>query len=179
MRAFPLSFLFKERNMITVSPVSDKTQSQFEKLFTQYYDELGCEDDVPHLLSEYVLPDLKAGLISADILFDGENFIGFIIYQVDDIDNEWCHREGWGDIREIFVLPQSRGQGLGKFLILTAEFRLKERGVNKSYCLPAEGTEKFFEKCGYKKVGLYNEELDCFVYEKNQLNPPCNCGKDG
>ena len=65
--------------MITVSPVSDKTQSQFEKLFTQYYGELGCEDDVPHLLSEYVLPDLKAGLISADILFDGENFIGFII----------------------------------------------------------------------------------------------------
>ena len=128
--------------MITVSPVSDKTQSQFEKLFTQYYGELGCEDDVPHLLSEYVLPDLKAGLISADILFDGENFIGFIIYQLDDIDNEWCHREGWGDIREIFVLPQNRGQGLGKFLILTAEFRLKERGVNKSYCLPAEGTEK-------------------------------------
>ncbi len=139
--------------MITVSPVSDKTQSQFEKLFTQYYGELGCEDDVPHLLSEYVLPDLKAGLISADILFDGENFIGFIIYQLDDIDNEWCHREGWGDIREIFVLPQNRGQGLGKFLILTAEFRLKERGVNRATACPPKARKNSSKNADIKKSG--------------------------
>ncbi len=154
--------------MIKVSPLTDTAKNEFTRLFSDYYGELDCADYVPRLIDDYILPDLLAGLIKIDILHDGEGYAGFVIYQLDDIDNEWCHREGWGDIREIFVLPQNRGQGLGKFLILTAEFRLKERGVNKSYCLPAEGTEKFFEKCGYKKVGLYNEELDCFVYEKTR-----------
>lgn len=159
--------------MLTISPVTDKTQSEFENLFTLYYNELGCDEDVPHLLKEYVLPDLKAGLISADVLRDGEKFVGFTIYQLDDVDNEWCRREGWGDIREIFVLPAHRRQGLGKFMLLTAEFRLKERGVKECYCLPSDGTEEFFAKCGYSRANLYDEELDCFVYEKKNLNPPC------
>ena len=54
--------------MIKVSPLSDATQKEFEKLFADYYAELGCDDNVPHLLEEYILPDLLAGLIKIDIL---------------------------------------------------------------------------------------------------------------
>ena len=46
--------------MIKVSPLSDATQKEFEKLFADYYAELGCDDNVPHLLEEYILPDLLA-----------------------------------------------------------------------------------------------------------------------
>lgn len=40
----------------------------FEKLFTAYYTELDCGEDIPHLLDEYVIPDFKAGLISIQLL---------------------------------------------------------------------------------------------------------------
>ena len=86
----------------------------FEKLFTAYYTELDCGEDIPHLLDEYVIPDFKAGLISIQLLKDGEVFAGFVIYQKDDLNHEWNLREA----------------------------------------------------CGYVRGNLYNEELDCFVYEK-------------
>ena len=159
--------------MIKVTPLSDRTEAEFAKLFENYYSELDCGEDPLHLFDEYVIPDLKAGLLSADILEADGIFAGFCIYQRDDIDNEFCLREGWGDIREIYVIPSLRGQGLGRFMLYTAEMRLRERGAAKAYCLPSEGTEKFFEACGYLKSNLYNEEFDCFVYEKTDLNNRC------
>ena len=36
--------------MIKVTPLSDKTQAEFAKLFENYYKELDCGEDVPHLL---------------------------------------------------------------------------------------------------------------------------------
>ena len=160
--------------MIKVSPLSDETQKDFEKLFAEYYAELDCDEDVPHLLEEYILPDLLAGLIKIEILKDGEVYAGFVIYQKDDIDNEWNFKEGWGDIREIFVAPSHRRQGLGKFLLYTAEMKLREAGTQKAYCLPVEGTEEFFTACGYERGNEYSEELDTFVYEKTNLHNKCN-----
>ena len=159
--------------MLQVSPLNDKTQKEFERLFKEYYAELDCGEDVPHLLEEYILPDLLAGLIKIDILKDGDVFAGFVIYQTDDIDNEWNFKEGWGDIREIYVAPSHRRQGLGKFLLYTAEMKLKESGAEKAYCLPAEGTEEFFTACGYARGNEYSEELDAYVYEKKDLNNCC------
>ena len=155
--------------MITVSPLKNDTQKEFERLFTSYYEELGCDDDIPHLLEEYVIPDLKAGLLSIDILKEGDVFAGFVIYQTDEINNEWNFKEGWGDIREIYVIPSLRRQGLGKFLLYTAEMKLREAGTEKSYCLPSENAEEFFAACGYSKANAYSEELDCFVYVKVKL----------
>lgn len=159
--------------MLQVSPVHDKTVKEFEKLFKGYYKELDCDENVPHLLKEYILPDLLAGLINIDLIKDSEAFAGFVIYQKDDIDNEWNFKEGWGDVREIYVIPSRRRMGLGKFLLYTAEMRLKERGIEKCYCLPCDGAEKFFAACGYARGNEYSEELDAYVYEKTNLNNGC------
>lgn len=51
--------------------------------------------------------------------------------------------------------------------------KLREGGTHKAYCLPVDGTESFFTACGYQKSSLYNEELDCFVYEKPNLANKC------
>ena len=159
--------------MLHVSPLCDKTQNEFTKLFVEYYKELDCADDALHLVEEYILPDLLAGLLNIEILKDGEAYAGFIIYQLDDIDNEWNFKEGWGDIREIYVAPSHRRKGLGRLLLYTAEMKLKEKGVEKSYCLPVEGTEKFFLSCGYAQANEYSEELDTFVYTKTNLDNRC------
>lgn len=161
--------------MLHISPLRDDTREVFEKLFTSYYSELGCDDDCAHLLNEYVIPDLLAGLIHIDVLKDGDEFAGFVIYQTDDITNDWNFKEGWGDVREIYVIPSLRRRGLGKFMLYTAEMKLKESGTEKAYVLPSESAEAFFEACGYKKTDGYNSDLDCNVFEKTNLNN-CECG---
>ena len=160
--------------MIKVTPLNDTLKYEFTKLFVEYYSELGCTDNVPHLIDEYILPDLLAGLIRIEILHDGEKYAGFVIYQTDDINNDWNLKEGWGDVREIYVSPSSRRQGLGKFLLFTAEMKLKESGITKAYCLPYEASASFFTACGYTKTDDYNEDLDCFVYTKTDLNNCCH-----
>ena len=159
--------------MIKVSPLNERTQAEFEKLFTDYYSELDCEDDCAHLLKEYVLPDLLAGLLKIDVLQEGEKLAGFVIYQIDDIENDWNFREGWGDIRELYVLPPLRRQGYGRFLLYTAEMKLREAGASKSYCLPTGDSEPFFKACGYAKTDEYNEELKSPVFIKENLENRC------
>ena len=160
--------------MLHVFPLQDDNKEIFAKLFKDYYTELDCADDVNHLIDEYVIPDILAGLIKADLIKDGEDTVGFVIYQIDDINNEWNLKEGWGDIREIYIAPSSRRQGLGKFLLYTAEMKLKEAGAKNAYCLPYEEAVPFFTACGYAETQLYSEELDCPVYEKNSLENCCN-----
>ena len=159
--------------MLHVLPLNDKNEKQFSKLFKDYYKELGCDDDCDHLLKEYVLPDLLAGLISVEVIEDDGEISGFVIYQIDGIENEWNFKEGFGDVREIYVSPSRRRKGLGKLMLYTAELKMKEAGAKKCYCLPYEEAVPFFTACGYSETDGYNCDLDCPVYEKPDLNNCC------
>ncbi|MDE7305816.1 MAG: GNAT family N-acetyltransferase [Clostridia bacterium] len=159
--------------MLHALPLRDEAQNVFKKLFKDYYQELGCDEDCDHLLNEFILPDLIAGLFKIDMLKDGDEYVGFVAYQIDEMGGEWSFKEGWGDIREIYIAPSSRRKGYGKFLLYTAEMKLNESGAKKAYCLPCEGASSFFTACGYKKTDDYNDEVDCFFYEKHDLNNKC------
>lgn len=161
--------------MLKVSALNDTMQGGFLKLFEDYYKELGCDDDCAHLVDEYIIPDLLAGLLHVDMLQENETLCGFVIYQKDDIDNEWNFLEGWGDIREIYILPSYRRKGYGKFLLYTAEMKLKEGGIDRAYALPGLGAEDFFKACGYAPSDDYCPELDCLAFKKTNLNN-CECG---
>ncbi len=158
--------------MIRVFPLNDLYESAFADMFAAYYAELGCEDDALHLVKEYVLPDLLAGLLKIDLIEDGSP-CGFCIYQIDRPGNEWNFRDGCGDIREIYILPEHRGKGLGRFLLFTAEMRLKEAGAAEVYALPDGEACDFFAACGYELTDDVCAELDCNVYEKK---PGVGCG---
>ena len=160
--------------MLRVYPLKDTEKEIFENLFKEYYAELGCTDDTAHLVDEYIIPDLLAGLLHVDLLsVDGE-VAGFVIYQVDDINNEWNLKEGWGDIREIYISPVHRRKSFGKFLLYTAEMKLNDAGVGKAYCLPYENALPFFTACGYSDSLEYCEELDCNIYVKTNLKNGCH-----
>lgn len=157
--------------MFVISALKDVNREEFGRLFCDYYAELGCDEDCAHLLSEYIIPDLLAGLIRIDFMIDGGQSAGFVIYQRDDISNDWNFWEGMGDIREVYVIPQKRRQGLGTMLVKTAEMRFKESGVAEVYTLPEESALPFFEKLGYVKSGKFCEETGGEAYKK-----PLSCG---
>lgn len=137
------------------------------KLFCDYFEELDCEDSPEELYEEYVLPDLKADLLSIAVAEENSELCGFIIYQIDDILNDWNFKEGFGDLREIYVIPRFRKKGIGKSLINYAENALKATDVKDFYVLPTEESEPFFIRCGYCDLGDYCPEIDNKVFEKN------------
>ncbi|MGN0806682.1 MAG: GNAT family N-acetyltransferase [Candidatus Coproplasma sp.] len=149
-----------------IREIEEKDYERFEELFCDYYGELDCEDEPCHLFDEYVLPDLKEDLFSVAVVQDGETLCGFIIYQTDRPENEWCFRQGDGDIREIYVIPSRRKNGVGKSLLKFAEDKLALNGVKSIYVLPTEEVESFFMNCGYADCGDYCAELDNKVFEK-------------
>ena len=160
--------------MIKVSPLRDNCVEQFKEMFANYYGELGCTDDTAHLVDEYIIPDLLASLLHVDLLEADGVVAGFVIYQIDDIDNDWNFKEDLGDIREIYVSPAHRNKGLGKFLLYSAEMKLRDAGAERAYCLPCESAVPFFTACGYADTSEYCEDLDCNVFEKNNLNNGCH-----
>ncbi len=162
--------------MLQVSPLKDDLKEAFSEMFETYYTELGCDEDCRHLVDEYIIPDLLSGLLRIDILRSDGEAAGFVIYQTDEKGNDWNFKEGWGDVREIYVTRAFRGKGMGKFLLYTAEMKFKESGVERAYCLPNLAGESFFKACGYKKTEEYCADLDSFVYEKTDLNN-CECHK--
>lgn len=137
----------------------------FKALFCDYYAELDCEDEPLHLLDEYVLPDYEAGLLHIALCID-QSAVGFAIFQTDDPVNDWCFKDGWGDIREIYVVPSARAKGIGRALLAFAEKALKTEQACGLYALPTEDSEEFFKAAGYADGGEYCAELDNKVFIK-------------
>lgn len=151
---------------MNVRPINQSDYAAFEKLFCDYYKELDCEEEPLHLFSKYLLPDLKAGLFEAGVCEVGGVVCGFVIFQIDDILNDWNFKEGCGDVRELYVAPAFRNRGLGSALLSFAENRLSKLGATEVYTLPVEESEKFFADRGYADSGEYCAEADNKVFEK-------------
>ena len=151
---------------MTIRNIEDKDLPALKKLFCEYYAELDCDDDPSSAFDDYVVPDLHARLLNAAVAEDGSGLHAFVIFQIDDMINDWCFAEGKGDIREIFVAADKRRKGVGKALALFAENELKKEGASEIYLLPTDGSEAFFKKCGYGDIGEYCAELDCKVFGK-------------
>lgn len=142
------------------------TEARFKEMFANYYAELGCDDDAEHLLDEYVLPDMRAGLVNIAVAEAENEPCGFVVWQGDSIENEWCMREGEGTVRELFVEPYMRGNGVGKNLLSFAEGRIKESGAVRAYVLPSEGSDAFFMLCGYAESDERCDDMDCNFFYK-------------
>lgn len=162
--------------MVRVFPLNDKYEKAFGKMFSDYYEELGCDEDADHLVNEYILPDLLAGLLRVDLIEEDGALCGFCIYQTDKPGNDWDFKDGWGDIREIYIVVSRRRKGLGKFLLYTAEMRLKESGVKDIYTAADGDAINFFAACGYELTDEECSELDCNVLVKKNGNGCKDCG---
>lgn len=148
-----------------INLLNKNNRDSFCALFKDYYEELGCDEDVDHLLDEYVLADCDAGLLRIAVAIDGAA-CGFVIYQIDSIENEWCLKEGMGTVRELYVSHARRGGGVGTKLMEFAEGQLKEGGAKGLYILPAEGTQAFFISRGYEESDEFCEDMDCNFFYK-------------
>ena len=146
--------------------LSAADRKAFCALFAEYYQELGCDEDIDHLLDEYVLADFDAGLLDIAVAQEGGAAFGFVIWQTDRAENDWCLREGMGTVRELFVAPSFRGRGTSSALTAFAESDIAAAGVAHIYVLPAEGTGSFFIARGYAPSDEWCEDTGCYFFYK-------------
>lgn len=149
-----------------VRPLRISDYPAFEKLFCDYYTELDCEEAPLPLFCDWLLPDLKAGLFDVGVAQEGGAVVGFVIFQIDDLLNDWNFREGFGDVRELYVAPAFRRRGFGSALLEFAENALAQSGATEIYTLPVEESESFFTSRGYTDSGDYCPDADNKVFEK-------------
>lgn len=151
---------------ITVRPIAESDYPSFRSLFIDYFNELDCEDDPECTFDEFLLPDLKAESFSVAVAEADGTLVGFVIYQIDELIGEWHFKDGWGDVREIFVRFEFRERGIGSRLLNYAEAALKGEGAEGVYLLPVEECEDYFLHRGYKDCGEVCKALVTKVFQK-------------
>ncbi|HEX3076917.1 MAG TPA: GNAT family N-acetyltransferase [Lachnospiraceae bacterium] len=97
-------------------------------------------------------------------MINGET-VGFICYQIDTDKSDWCEREGWGFIKEIFINRTLRGKNYGVKLVYHAETKLYAKGVDHIYLTSDEAGE-FWNLCGYRNTGIVSSINHDPIYEK-------------
>jgi GNAT superfamily N-acetyltransferase len=128
---------------------------QFKRLFGVYFkSDFGIDlsgEQLEKVCSE-IARQAGDSVLHLDLLLIGGDPNGFIIYQIDSPQSDWCEKEGYGFIREVYVAQTVRKRGLGTKLVAHAEYNLHKLGAKAIY-LTGEGSTVFWMKNGYASTG--------------------------
>ena len=143
----------------------------FKKIFFEYllifYDSLDNQQLDKLCKDIESLNDKEVVLI--DLLLCEEELCGFIIYQIDSKESDWCYREGFGLIRELYIKKAYRAKGLSARLVNHAEKSLIEMSATKSYVTTGSETSRFWDKMGYKGNGEICSINDSYILIKGLI----------
>lgn len=93
--------------------------------------------------------------------FDREDHIHFMLYQSEKIIG-YAHIQCWPNhraaLRIIVIDEPLRGQGFGRFFLLSCEERLKERGVKCLHTESRPDTAQFYTHLGYIEMPFDDPE---------------------
>lgn len=140
----------------------------FIEMFCTYFRndfKIEISDNKAEKLCSEIAKKSISGVIPLDMLLLDRKIVGFISYQIDTPYSDWCEREGWGFIREIYVNQSLRGKGLGLKLVSHAEKILYNNGAEHIY-LTSDESGIFWSLCGYKKTEKVSDINQDPIYEK-------------
>jgi len=151
-----------------IRPISDFYFDAFMQMVGVYF-----PDDCDISLTNEQLAELckemtqgtKDGVTCLDILFAESAPIGFIQYQVDSPKSDWCEKEGFGCIRELYIHKNRRKQGYGRILAAHAESELKKMSVSQIY-LTSDDVIDFWLSIGYTDTGEICDKNNCTILIK-------------
>ena len=137
--------------MIIKAYENTQRQEFLKMLITYFNDDMKCnwssefiEDKIFGLFEE----KWSKKIIYIDVLEENKQLIGFAIYQIDTPQSDWCKKEGWGFVRELYIQKGYRQQGYGFKLVKNIERCLINKNVKDIY-LNADDAIIFWNKCNY------------------------------
>lgn len=153
-----MSFVIKEYD--------PSMRKDFEEQFIDYNNnDLRMQEEDPRItdqvLREKIVPLFigvqERGAGSIALCYVNGVCAGFVCFQVDSEQSDWCKRPGWGLIREFRIAPEFRRQGCGKALAAYAVDRLRERADRLYLTAHDAAAVSFWETCGFLSTGVVNE----------------------
>lgn len=108
-------------------------------------------------LCQEILQLVDKRIVFLDLLFVENMAKGFVCYQVDTPQSDWCEKETWGCIRELYVADDVRKKGYGRGLAVHAENKLKALSVPNIY-LTSDDSMDFWVNIGYRDTGKICEK---------------------
>lgn len=137
---------------MTILPYTKIYRPQLEERMVSYMEELRSdisEQVIRTKLFDIIHNLMDSGIIRINLILDESTLVGFSVYQLDVPESDWCKRPGWGFIREFYVTPEYRKQGIGRILAQSTELALQEMGAEKLY-LTSTTAAFFWKRCGWK-----------------------------
>jgi N-acetylglutamate synthase-like GNAT family acetyltransferase len=153
---------------VEIRPFSYKDAYRFNEMFSTYFrDDFKIEisDAKMEVICSEIADRVTSENASMDMLLVDSDLAGFIYYQIDNPKSDWCEREGWGFIREIYIKNDLRGKGLGTKLVAHVENELYNKGARNIY-LTSDEMGQFWNFCGYKKTEKLSDINHDPIYEK-------------
>ena len=146
-------FMTKQPNTV-IRPYADSDFDAFMQMIVVYFIEDVNEplyNNPPIGMCKAITQSVKDAIIYLDILHVDDTPIGFIMYQVDSPKSNWCEKEGYGFIREMYIRKDHRKQGYGKILVAHTENELKKLSV--PYIYLTSSNDAFWLSVGYVSTG--------------------------
>jgi GNAT superfamily N-acetyltransferase len=130
---------------------ADSDYSIFKNMFIEYFHgdfniEIPAEEYDE--ICKGIVRRVNEKTVFLDILMADDAPKGFIIFQIDTPNSDWCEFEGRGFIRELYVEKKSRMKGYGRILVENAEKKLYALAVPCIY-LTTDDARGFWIKSGY------------------------------
>ena len=152
----------------------EKIQEQDKEIFKEMLlDYLHIEEEkrqevAINLVENWIFVTEKKKIVYIDMAKIEDECIGFVIYQIDCKESDWCKRPGWGFIRELCVLEKYRQLGVGTQLLSHAESKLKALKPKGIYLTSEESwhVKKFYTKNGYENTHVRDDENGEEIFEK-------------
>jgi len=163
--------------IITFIPFDIKNSTQYDvlyKMFADYFEETfvnNPKDKVPIKFIPKVLQMIADGTEKYKVWFylckKNDDVIGFSLFQIDTPDNPMCKRNGWGFIREFYIISSQRRKGYASQMCKFVEEKLWETCTYNIYLTsdPNNGIP-FWEAMGYTYTGETDISNGNKIYEK-------------
>jgi GNAT superfamily N-acetyltransferase len=153
---------------VNIRPFCSHDLSDFKGMFCTYFRsdvKINISDQELESVCHEIADRSLSCSIYVDVLLVDEKSVGFVIYQIDNPKSDWCEREGWGFIREIYIHGSFRGNGLGAQLVAHTETALYEKGAEHIY-LTCDEAAGFWNLRGYRNSGHESTINHIPIYEK-------------
>ncbi len=152
---------------LVIRPCRKRHLPAFRKLLVRYFREdlhLPLTDAQAAELAREIHDEATLD-VPLELAFRGGRAVGFVDHQVDHPASSWCFHEGWGCIRELYVAPEHRGQGIAAALVAHACAAARQKGAAMLY-LTADDAIPFWLHLGFAQTGRINEKNGLEELEK-------------
>lgn len=153
---------------VEIYPYRNIDKADFIRMFCTYFRtdfKYDISDKKSEELCNNIANSVMAGVTALDMLAVNGELVGFISYQIDSQKSDWCEREGWGFIREVYISYIMRRKGIGSILVDHAEMVLYDKGTKHIYLTSDEAGE-FWRSCGYTETQSLSTINHDTIYEK-------------